>query len=193
MIHRLTLLQQPTYKGAVQACTWVVVQGVPTELSDGSSLRFGASTRLYRLHEGVVPSRKRPLDAPAAAVPSGSTAGQPRGRVRFANADDGAEALEQVIGYSDGRSFSVNVGPTANDGALKGQFVDLVKPRTLEASIENKNADQVDGIKPGVRRRDSTQVEKRQRRVQPLLPPSSSGLYDLLPSPASRLASEPVQ
>lgn len=156
------------------------------ELPAGKLLRFGASTRQYMVHAG---SRKRPLDG--TATEPGSVAELAKApRVHFADrqAGDDARELEQIIGYSDGRSFAVNVGPTASDAALKGQFEGLVaRPTSLEASIADKNADQVDGIqhnKPKLSL-NARQEEKRQRRVQPLLPQTSAGLYDALPSPAS--------
>ena len=160
-------------------------QGKSAELLSGQGLRFGASTRVYTLEmpeqAGKHP-RKRLHEA--ATLASASTEQQPKGRVHFADKADDANGLEQIIGYSDGRTFAVNVGPTANDGALKGQFTDVVKPRTLEAKVQSKTADDVDGIKPSRARREGSHDEKRQRRVQPLLPQRSSGLYDLLPSPS---------
>ena len=174
-----------------------VIQGMLAELSSGSSsLRFGASTRVYTLAAAGPDSgsnRKRPLShsSEAPSAESGEGPAQSRGRVRFADAANGADGLEKIIGYSDGRSFAVNVGPSAMDGSLKGQFGDLVKPSTLEASLERKSADQVDGIQPHTGRKQGVQEQKRPRHVQPLLATSSSGLYDMLPSPTSRTA-DPV-
>lgn len=132
--------------------------------------------------------RKRPHEPAEAAADA--TANQPRSRVHFADSRGNDNGLESIIGYSDGRSFAVNVGPTAGDGSVKGQFRDLVKPRALETQIADEHADRLDGLQTAKRRKEGLPEESRPRRVQPLLP-TSSGLYDMLPSPNSRTA-EPV-
>lgn len=169
----------------------VACQGNPAELRPLTSLRFGASTRLYRLQTAEpeqAGTHKRPYSEVAdRSLPAGQ---QSKNRVRFAGSAAESGELAKVIGYSDGKSFAVNVGPSASDGSLKGQFGDLVTPRTIEASIAGKNADQVDGIPMAKIQRDTNlEATRPVRRVQPLLPATSSGgLYDLLPTPTSEAA-----
>ena len=75
-----------------------VLQGTPEELYPGSKLRLGASTRAYMLQPPQKAGSKRGLQTDAQG---------PDKRVRFGS----NSALEQIIGYSDGRQDPGRASP----------------------------------------------------------------------------------
>lgn len=169
-----------THRGTVSCTVCVPLQAAPAELKATSSLRFGASTRTYALQQSA--SGRGDDSEPAAA----------KARVHFADGSNDAAGLEQVIGYSDSRDFAVSVGPTTAGGKMQGQFAAAVSaPQTIQAGSIFQNADQLDGLpvrRTGKGRGDSAALDekKRQRKPQPLQPPMSSGLFDMLPPETSR-------
>ena len=159
-------------------------QGQPAALKPHSSLRFGASTRTYALQQPQpAPSQAKTVDGSHSEAAGSNREGtNARSRVRFAGSSkNDTTELEKIIGYSDGKSFAVNVGPTSAEDNMQGQFSGLVRPQTLEASITGKSAEQVDGVQTLKARKEVPQADRRSKKAQPLLAPSSSGLYDMLP------------
>ncbi|GMH37207.1 hypothetical protein BSKO_05080 [Bryopsis sp. KO-2023] len=142
-------------------------KGNSVELVDGSELRFGASTRTYVA--SISAPRKR-----RAEEEIGGRRKKKRYRVRFAD-EVGQGELEQVIGYSDGDGFVVNVGPRPAEEGETGQF------ETSTAGTSNPSTEQRMPPPPRGLPFKLQQVVEDARAPPSQQPPGGCGLYDEIP------------
>ncbi len=124
-----------------QCLELVCPQASPVELKSGSQVRFAASTRQYvlRRQQSAMPAQEpaqRPAGGRGVQWPDednpASTSGSERGR------SNGASGLEQIIGYSDSREFTVRQGCPLLAGAMLVAMVLDIDVRAVGDLVQMK-------------------------------------------------------